>query len=173
MIHYQLRCSADHSFDGWFRDSAAFELQAKQGLVSCPECGDNAVHRALMAPAIGRKRVTLDQGGADQTGADQGGTDQGGTDQSVGPEPTPPAPAPEKAAVLPDQVRAVLQRIRAEIERTSDYVGPKFADEARRIHRGESDKRSIYGESTPEQAEALAEEGIEVARIPWVPRAEG
>ena len=74
--------------------------------------------------------------------------------------------------MLPDQVRAVLQRIRAEIERTSDYVGPKFADEARRIHRGESDKRSIYGESTPEQAEALAEEGIEVARIPWVPRAE-
>jgi hypothetical protein len=163
MIHYQLRCSADHPFDGWFRDSAAFELQAKQGLVACPECGDNAVHRALMAPAIGRKRVTVDQAGADQTGADQ----------SVAPEPPPPAPAPEKAAVLPDQVRAVLQRIRAEIERTSDYVGPKFADEARRIHRGESDKRSIYGESTPEQAEALADEGIEVARIPWVPRAEG
>jgi hypothetical protein len=76
-------------------------------------------------------------------------------------------------AVVPDQVRAVLQRLRAEIERTSDYVGPEFADEARRIHRGESEKRNIYGESTPEQAEALAEEGIQVARIPWVPRADG
>ncbi len=159
MIHYQLRCSADHQFDGWFRDSAAFELQAERGLVSCPECGDNAIHRALMAPAIGRKRVTIDQSGGDQSGV---------------PEPvTAPAPMPEKAAILPDQVRAVLQRIRAEVERTSDYVGPEFADEARRIHRGESDKRSIYGESTPEQAEALAEEGIDVARIPWVPRADG
>ncbi len=75
--------------------------------------------------------------------------------------------------MLPDQVRAVLQRVRAEVERSSDYVGPEFAEEARRIHRGESEKRSIYGESTPEQAESLAEEGIEVARIPWVPRADG
>ena len=74
---------------------------------------------------------------------------------------------------MPDQMRAALQRIRAEIERTSDYVGPEFAEEARRIHRGESERRSIYGESSPEQAEALADEGIEVARIPWVPRADG
>ncbi|HYZ64697.1 MAG TPA: DUF1178 family protein, partial [Acetobacteraceae bacterium] len=146
---------ADHGFDGWFKDSAAFEAQAERGLVACPECGDSRVNRALMAPAIGRKRATVDQTGA--------------------PEP-PPAPVPiqeKAAAVMPDQVRAVLQRIRAEIERTSDYVGPEFAEEARRIHRGESEKRSIYGESTLEQAEALAEEGIEVARIPWVPRADG
>jgi hypothetical protein len=160
MIHYQLRCSGDHAFDGWFRDSAAFETQAQRGLVTCPQCGDAKVNRALMAPAIGRKRVTVDPTGAPET-------------------PTPAVPAPEKAspeksgAVLPDEVRAALQRIRAEVERTSDYVGPGFADEARRIHRGESEKRSIYGESTPEQAEALAEEGIEVARIPWVPRADG
>ena len=154
MIHYQLRCAADHAFDGWFKDSAAFEAQAKRGLIACPECADTRINRALMAPSIGRKRVTVDQAGA--------------------PDPAPaPAPMPEKAAVLPDQVRAVLQRVRAEIERTSDYVGPAFADEARRIHRGESEKRNIYGESTPEQAEALAEEGIEVARIPWVPRADG
>ncbi|HYZ64049.1 MAG TPA: DUF1178 family protein, partial [Acetobacteraceae bacterium] len=58
MIHYQLRCGADHGFDGWFKDSAAFEAQAKRGLVACPECGDSRVNRALMAPAIGRKRAT-------------------------------------------------------------------------------------------------------------------
>ena len=155
MIHYQLRCAADHGFDGWFKDSAAFEAQSRRGLVICPECGDTRGNRALMAPAIGRKRVTLDAAAA--------------------PEPAPkPEPVPEKVgAVMPDQVRAVLQRIRAEVERTSDYVGPGFAEEARRIHRGESEKRSIYGESTPEQAESLADEGIEVARIPWVPRADG
>ncbi len=152
MIHYQLRCAADHAFDGWFRDSGAFEQQAARHLVTCPECGDATVHRALMAPAIGRKRVTVDESGAPATSAPS---------------------LPEKAAVLPDQVRAMLQRLRGEIERTSDYVGPDFADEARRIHHGESDKRNIYGETTPEQAEALADEGIEVARVPWVPRADG
>ena len=162
MIHYQLRCGAEHGFDGWFRDSAAFETQSRRGLIVCPECGDTRVNRALMAPAIPRKRVTLDAAG--------------GPDATPAPEAAAPPPdsVPEKiASVMPDQLRAVLQRIRAEVERTSDYVGPSFADEARRIHRGESEKRSIYGESTPEQAQALADDGIEVARIPWVPRADG
>ena len=121
------------------------------GLVTCPECGDSAVSRALMAPAIPRK----------------------GRTKAVADVEAPKPPVEKTAAGLPDQMRAALQRVRAEIERTSDYVGPDFADEARRIHRGESDKRNIYGESTAEQAEALADEGIDVARIPWVPRADG
>ena len=157
MIHYQLRCGADHGFDGWFKDSAAFDKQAEHGLVSCPECGSTTVHRALMAPSIGRKRVTVDQAG----------------DTANVPAPQPPAPEQVVAAGLPDQVRAVLQRLRAEVERTSDYVGPKFAEEARRIHRGEIEQRSIYGESSQAEAEALADEGIEVAHIPWIPRADG
>jgi hypothetical protein len=78
-------------------------------------------------------------------------------------------PAP---AVIPDAMRAVLQKLRAEVERNCDYIGTDFADEARRIHKGEAAPRPIYGEATPEQAEILAEEGVEVARIPWVPRAD-
>jgi hypothetical protein len=74
---------------------------------------------------------------------------------------------------LPAQMVAVLQRIRAEVEKACDYVGPDFADEARRIHRGETEPRGIYGEATEEQAESLAEDGIEVGRIPWIPRADG
>jgi hypothetical protein len=70
-------------------------------------------------------------------------------------------------------MRAMLQRMRSEVEKNCDYVGPQFAEEARKMHRGESDKRSIYGETSPEQAEALADEGIEFARVPWVPRADG
>jgi hypothetical protein len=77
------------------------------------------------------------------------------------------------AGRLPDHVRAALQRLRGEIERNCDYVGPRFAEEARRIHKGESEARGIYGETTPEQAEALAEEGIDFSRVPWVPRADG
>ncbi len=149
MIHYQLRCSAGHTFDGWFRDSGAFDVQAQRGLVSCPACGDTAVNRALMAPRIAKGGPVVEPSGV-------------------------PVPMPEKTGVaVPDHVRAMLQKLRADVERNCDYVGPGFAEEARRIHRGESDKRGIYGESTPEQAEALADEGIEVARIPWVPRADG
>ncbi len=156
MIHYQLRCSADHAFDGWFRDSAAFDAQARQGLVSCPACGDTTVNRALMAPRIAKGPVVVDPSGA------------------AAPAPMPEKTGVEKAGVaVPDHVRAMLQKLRADVERNCDYVGPGFAEEARRIHNGESDKRGIYGESTPEQAEALADEGIEVARIPWVPRADG
>jgi len=159
MIHYQLRCAQEHEFDGWFKDSAAFERQAKRGLVECPNCGNTSVTRALMAPAVPRKGNTL-------------------------PEPIPATPAPAQPVQeakarqvakgrIPAQVVAMLQRVRAEIEQNCDYVGPEFAEEARKIHRGESDARGIYGETTEAEAEALAEEGIEIASVPWVPRADG
>ncbi len=77
------------------------------------------------------------------------------------------------AGPMPDHVRAMLQRARAEIEKTCDHVGDRFAEEALRIHRGEAKPRGIYGDATPEQAESLAEEGVAISRIPWVPRAEG
>ena len=156
MIHYALRCGAGHSFDGWFKDSGAFDAQVERHLLSCPECGDGDIARGLMAPSIPRK-----------------GAVRAREVETVEPAQDLPTPSPTVATGLPDQVRAVLQRIRAEVERTSDYVGPAFADEARRIHRGETEKRNIYGEATPEQAEALAEDGIEVAQVPWVPRADG
>jgi hypothetical protein len=162
MIHYQLRCSADHAFDGWFRDSSAFDDQARAGLVSCPACGGTNVMRALMAPALGRGRkrtppVQIDAGPAEPAG-----------------DLTPPVP-PQQPAVggaLPDQVRAALQRLRAEVEKRCDNVGDRFAEEARAIHAGERPARGIYGEATPEQAERLADEGIQIAQIPWLPRSD-
>jgi hypothetical protein len=155
MIHYQLRCSQSHGFDGWFKDSASFEKQAKRGLIECPECGGTNVERALMTPAVA-KRDSLPV-------------------PLTAPEP-PAAPVaePEKAAVrLPAKMLAALQRMRAEVEKHCDYVGPDFADQARAMHRGEIEPKGIYGETTDDQAESLAEEGIGVAKIPWVPRADG
>ena len=149
MIHYQLRCGADHQFDGWFASSAGFDRQAAAGLVACPKCGDARVSRALMAPALAGPRPAQEPRAA-----------AGPAQAAVSPD-------------IPDGVRAVLQRIRSEVERNCDNVGPAFADEVRRMHRGETERRGIYGDSTPEQAQALADEGIEVARIPWVPRADG
>jgi hypothetical protein len=153
MIHYQLQCETGHGFDGWFADSASFDTQAKRGLLECPLCGTAKVERALMAPGIPKK-----------------GRPPRKTRKPAEPTPTPVAVTGDR---LPDQLRATLQRLRAEVEQNCDYVGPAFADEARKIHNGESDRRGIYGETTPAEAEALADEGIEVAKIPWVPRADG
>lgn len=160
MIHYQLRCSRGHEFDGWFADSAAFDKQAKRGLVECPVCTDVKVTRAMMAPAVAT-RETLPVAVETPRPADA-------------PQPAqPPAPAPVAGGPIPAHLRAMLQHMRAEVEKHCDYVGPAFADEARKMHRGESDKRGIYGETTPAEAEALADEGIEVSSIPWVPLADG
>jgi hypothetical protein len=148
MIHYQLRCDAAHEFDGWFKDSAAFERQADRGLIACPVCADKKITRALMAPGIPRKV----------------------RDEKPVAEHAPVAAQATAGGVIPDRVRAALQRLRSEVEKHCDYVGNEFADEARRIHYGEAPARGIYGESSHEEAEALADEGIGVARIPWVPR---
>ena len=145
MIHYQLNCAAGHEFDGWFAGSAAFERQAERGLISCPHCAGTRVTRALMAPAIPRKSGTA---------------------------LVPAAPKPAAGGVIPDGVRAALRQLRQEVEKHGDYVGADFAEEARRIHQGEAEPRFIYGESTDAEAEALADEGIDFARIPWIPPAD-
>jgi hypothetical protein len=142
MIHYQLRCDAAHEFDGWFVNSEGFESQARRGLVSCPVCADTRITRALMTPGIPRKGEK---------------------------ETAPQAPAsPAAGGAIPDAVRAALQRLRHEVETRCEYVGADFAEEARRIHHGETEPRGIYGESSAEEATALVEEGIDIARIPWV-----
>ena len=136
MISFDLRCSSDHVFEGWFGSSADFEDQSARGLVTCPVCGNGEVRKALMAPNV-----------ASRKGGDEAGVD-------------------------PRQMYVMLKKLRREVEKNADYVGPRFAEEARRIHYGESDPRGIYGESTAEEAEALREEGVEFTRIPWVPDAE-
>jgi len=133
MILFKLKCGADHEFEGWFRDGAAYERQAARGLIACPECGNSAVEKAPMAPRVAR---------------------------SSGEQKPPPSP---------DQLRHMLQQLRKHVESSCDYVGDRFAEEARRIHRGEGDARAIYGEASEDDSRALADEGIEVMRLPWVP----
>jgi len=160
MIHYRLRCGAGHEFEGWFKDSAGYDKLAAAGLVECTVCGDARVERALMTPAVVKRRRK----------------DVAPVPPKPAEAPTPEAPVPQQrvaAGPMPAQVLAMLQRMRAEVEKTCDYVGPGFAEEARKIHNGDSEARGIYGEATDAEAEALAEDGIEVSRLPWVPRADG
>ncbi|MDY0873449.1 DUF1178 family protein [Dongia rigui] len=76
----------------------------------------------------------------------------------------------QNMAVLAKTMRDQLTEVRRQVEANCDYVGDKFAEEARKIHYGESDARGIFGEASEEQHKELSEEGIEVARIPWLPR---
>ncbi len=157
MIHYNLRCSAEHGFDGWFANSASFDKQAALGLVECPMCGDTKVERALMTPAVSTSRAVAPPEPA----------------AASKPEGMPQVPTMTGGGRIPAQLVSMLQKLRAEIEQNCDYVGPELAEEARKIHRGESEERGIYGEATADEAEALADEGIELRQIPWVPRADG
>jgi hypothetical protein len=165
MIHYKLRCHAGHEFEGWFQDSAGFDKLAQAGLVECTVCGSTQVERALMAPAVVSSRKKAKPPApppAPPSGASA-------------PEAPPPSPTgPQMAAgPIPAQLVAMLQRLRTEVEKSCDYVGKDFAEEARKIHNGEAEARGIYGEASDAEAEALAEDGIDVARLPWVPRADG
>jgi hypothetical protein len=169
MIHYQLRCDTDHAFDGWFKDSASFDRQCEMGLIACPLCNSVTVSRALMAPALGRgRRDTRNIPVADDTA--QAPTPMA-SNRAV-PAITAPPPGAMAAKDLPDQLQSLLHRLRSEVEKTCDYVGKDFAEEARRIHYGESKARGIYGETTAAEAEALADEGVEFGVMPWLRRSD-
>jgi hypothetical protein len=74
----------------------------------------------------------------------------------------------ERPKMSPAQMRAALLELRRQVESHCDYVGERFAEEARRIHYGETDAHGIYGEASSEESQALAEEGIEFGQIPWI-----
>jgi hypothetical protein len=157
MILYELNCERQHSFEAWFKDGATCDRQLKRKTVECPTCGSVKVAKALMAPRIGSKSSEK-RGGRDIVPA-----------EAPAAGPALPIPA-EKAAVMPAELRRALMEVRRQVEANCDYVGDKFAEEARKIHEGEAEARGIYGEATEAEHEALIEDGIEVARIPWVPR---
>jgi hypothetical protein len=171
MIRYELRCDQAHEFDGWFKDSAAFDKLAAVGLVECPHCGPTKVVKRLMAPAIPKK-------GRPARNAKPEAPTVPVAETAPSPPPSPPAgppaaqpPGPPAAALaaMPAELRAMLRHLRTEIEKNCDYVGADFAEEARKIHHGEAEARGIFGEASEEEAEALREEGIEIGHIPWVP----
>jgi hypothetical protein len=158
MIRYALICQQDHQFESWFQDSATYDKQAKRGLVSCPHCGSAKVEKAIMAPrlsATAKKRNRAVDAAA------------------VGREAAPvskPAPAPV-AMISPQEqeIRTKLKELREHLTKNADNVGAKFPEEARKMHYGEAEHRSIYGVASPEEAKELSEEGIEFHPLPSLP----
>lgn len=137
MIQYSLHCSNDHHYDAWFKNAAAFDEQQARGLVTCAVCGDGAVEKALMAPAVARSS-------SDKVAVSAGHPD---------------------AAKIREMLRAYRQKVTSE----ADYVGDKFAEEARKIHFEEVAARGIYGEATRDEVAGLAEDGIAFMPLPDLP----
>lgn len=133
-----LRCANGHGFEGWFASEDDFADQNTRGLITCPMCADHAVVRLPSAP-----RLNLSGG-----------------------RPTEAPAATASVAPAPGDLQAAwLAAARAVMARTED-VGERFAEEARRIHYGETEHRGIRGQATPEQREALRDEGIETFTLP-------
>ena len=145
MIVFNLTCRKNHVFEAWFRDTASYDGQAEAGDLACPTCGSRKIEKALMAPRLGRPG-------------------KGG--HAVDGEPNQKAVMETQQA---GEAMKALRGLREKIEKNCDYVGPSFAEEARKIHYGETDPRSIYGETSNEDAEALKEEGVSFGRVPWAP----
>jgi hypothetical protein len=164
MIRYALVCKQGHEFESWFQDSAAFEKQAKRGLVTCPDCGTAKVEKAIMAPRLSagaRKRdATIEVPPAADAPA-------------PAPSPAPSAEAvPAPVAMISSQereFRSKLKELRDHLTKNADNVGAKFPEEARKMHYGETEHRSIYGVASPEEAKELSEEGIEFHPLPTLP----
>ena len=152
MIRYSLVCEAGHGFESWFPSSDSFDEQAARGLVACPICDSARVTKGLMAPSLAR-------------------TDRAASARPV--EETAPVPAP--SAPLPmiaepeRQIRDMLRALRERVVASAEHVGPRFAEEARKIHYGETEDRAIYGQASPDEARALIDEGIDVAALPPMP----
>ncbi|MDY8110538.1 DUF1178 family protein [Fulvimarina sp. 2208YS6-2-32] len=170
MIHFLLKCGQGHRFDGWFRSGADFETQLGRGLIACTVCGSANVEKALMRPAlaIGKRADEVETGPNEAmpvTTPDHG-TDRVATAASGS---AASDVAPEKAAAAVKALWSELQRRARVLREMSDYVGPRFAEEARRIHYGETKRRGVYGEASRAEVEALTEEGILAVPLPALP----
>ena len=154
MIQYALACDKGHTFESWFQNSAAYDKQAKRKLIECPMCGSAKVEKAIMAPRLARK-------------------DKSTPIMAPVEEAAPaPAAAPAPVAMISPQekeFRAKLKELRDHLTSNADNVGKKFPEEARKMHYGEIEHRSIYGEATPQDAKDLHEEGIEFHPLPVLP----
>lgn len=164
MIRFALACDEGHEFESWFPSGASFDEQIGRGLVTCPACGSPKVEKRLMAPAIAK-------GGSPGRREDADRAAEPAAAPSDRPEPAAP-PVPQALALLSERdqaMRAMLRAVREHVTKTADYVGPSFAEEARRMHHGEIEHRSIYGEANALEARALLEDGIEVHPLPVLP----
>ncbi|MFN3439336.1 MAG: DUF1178 family protein [Acidovorax sp.] len=150
-----LQCRQAHVFEGWFGSEGDFQDQLQRGLVQCPLCADDHIEKRLSAP-----RLNL---GAREPAAPAApsphGSEPSGALSTVA---RSPSQAPLDASMLPPAMQAAWLDIARKIVASTEDVGGRFAEEARRMHHGEVQERAIRGQATAEEAVELLEEGIAV-----------
>lgn len=134
-----LQCAQQHVFEGWFASEDDFLGQRERGLVACPLCGDASITKRLSAP-----RLNLGSARAETSNT---------------PEVVP-------AAAAEQTLQAAWMAVARRIVASTDDVGERFAEEARKIHYGETRERSIRGQASRAETESLLEEGIAVLPLP-------
>ena len=167
-----LQCGQRHAFEGWFGSEDDFQSQLARGLVECPMCANKAVVKMPSAPRLNLGGHRAPQDSATEASADEpgGGTQfadptgekpgaQASTDLAVVP------PAAEPAGPSLAQQAAFLSAVRQVLANTED-VGTRFANQARAMHYGDIQPRSIRGQATPREAMELIDEGIDVMALP-------
>jgi hypothetical protein len=154
VIRYALACDRGHAFESWFNSSEAYDTQRERGLVTCPSCGSATVDKAIMAPSLVRADK---RNAAPSTGGNMG--------QGKPEDKTPVAMMSHEERAF----RRKLKELRDHLISNADYVGGRFPEEARRMHYGEIEHRSIYGEASPDEVRSLSEEGIEFHPLPRLP----
>lgn len=163
---YNLSCSFDHRFEGWFASEEDCVTQQANGMLTCPLCNSTAITRMPSAPHIAKSHT--------QSEAAQGKSSS--TELALAnPESKQPSKDDLVAVTRTDhaqleaQVQAAFLNGMRELMSRSEDVGSAFAEEARKIHYKESPERSIRGHTTVDEAESLRDEGIEVLSLPALP----
>jgi len=192
MIKYQLICDLTHEFEGWFQTGAAFDAQNEAGLITCPVCDSVKVRRALMTPNLASPKRRRDdvrrlpmaetghqahhqvaiiapssQAASGQTASAHVAASKSDPSKPASAQATPSKAAPSQAAL--GEAIAQLRQLQRKVKSECRDVGTEFATEVRKMHYGDSEPENIYGQSSAEERESLADEGIDIVTLPWLP----
>ena len=137
MILFDLQCEKGHKFECWFASSANYQEQKKNKMIVCPYCNSTKIQKSLMAPNINTKSTSKNSKNNN------------------------------KQKLAQNNLQNQIKKFKKYIEKNTDNVGKNFAEEARKIYYGETKSRPIRGESTENEAQELAEEGIPFSQLPW------
>jgi hypothetical protein len=165
---YNLACPLDHRFEGWFASEEDCLAQQDKGMLACPICDSTEITRMPSAPHIAKSGSSKDiPTSTELTVANPAATDNSGVSGALTGDVV--ALTGSDHSQLEAQVQAAFLKGMRELMGRSEDVGSSFAEEARKIHYKESPERSIRGQTTLDEAEALREEGIEVMAMPMMP----
>jgi hypothetical protein len=145
VIRYDLHCEAGHGFESWFRSSGDYDAQRKRKLVECPVCGSHEVEKQIMAPRLAR-------------------TDKRARAKRVEEKAPVAMMSPQEA-----EFRQKLRELRDHVTKNAEDVGEKFPELARKMHNEEIERRSIYGEASPEEVKSLLDEDVDIHPLPLLP----